>query len=426
MLNVRIEPGESMDKALTSAASALKALLKASEQEGVVRIFAYPSLEAYAAGLLAFSALAREGHNVVLSLRPIPPSKIFEPSLAVGYDSLGYTNESVRSQLVAISAGLKEAPPVNASYISVDGSLGGSLYLVLRLVDDLKLEPEHAIMSLASLYASRYVDKSGKVFGVDKVLVNQLAQDNKVELTAITSLKSYRPHVLGFCESLSITLEPYYPGLAGSAENCEALLRSSALEELAHKRAIDMSDEDVKRLARAVLAFVKDRSGGRLQLLDYVGGFYVGSENLVVSDPREFLGVVTSVTEMAGLAQGASLAANFEEEYVQAAGRLGRIAKLLSETVEQGGAEELMVGGIKIVKLRAGRRAPLYYVWQAMRQLGLGEDFVLGYESEGKVVASLIQAAEALKSRLSKLIEQEGVSYRGAELWIAATTARQG
>ena len=424
MLNVRIEPGESMDRALSSAASAVKALLRASEQEGIVRIFAYPSLEAYMASLLAFSVLTREGANAVLSLRPTPPSKIFEPSLALGYDSLGYTNEGVRSQLVAISAAIKEAPPVNASYISVDGSLGGALYLIFRLVDDLTLEPEHAIMSLASLYASRYVDKSGKVFGVDKVLVNQLAQDSRVELTAITSLKSYRPHVLGFCESLSITLEPYYPGLTGNAENCEALLRSNALEGLAHKRVIDMGDEDVKRLAKAVLAFVKDRSGGKLQLLDYVGGFYVGSESLTVNDPREFLGVATAVTEMAGLAQGASLATNFEEEYAQAAGRLDRMARLLSEAVEQGGAEELMVGGVRVVKLRTGKRSPLYHIWQAMKQLGLSEDFVLGYEVEGKIAASLIQAAEALKSRLLKLIEQEGVSYRGAELWI--TPAKQG
>ncbi len=426
MLNVRVEPGQNLEKGLSASVSAMKSFLKRAEELGFSRISAYPSSESLAAALLLFSYLTRRGYTAALSISVRPPALVDEPTVLLGFSSLGFTNETDRETLIAIATSINEPPPLNATYISVDGSIGAALAMILRSVNERPLEPELKVLALASSYGSRYVDKIGKMMGLDKIYVDTLFDDSAVSLNIVTYVKSYRPHMLDLCGSLSITLDPFFPGLTGDREGCLRQAAEVGLGPLVNKRASEVSEAEATTIARAVINMLRGRVRRQYEAPDYVGGVYVASERLAIVDPREAKGLMEFSLDVGGLGLAAALFSAFEEEYPQAVATLPRVASRLSELVSEPRlSEEGAFLGTKVYKVRSDLRPPLYLLWRALRLTGLVQDnALLAHEDQRGLRISLLQASEVLgAASLARLASEEGVELEGCSAWLRKRSA---
>lgn len=421
MLSIRVEPGQNLDKGLLASSSALKAFIRRAQEAGSSKIVAYPSSESLSAALLLFSYLTRRGLPASLSVSARPPGVIDVPTVLFGFGSLGYTNDSDKDQLVAFASSISDAPPLNATYVSVDGSLGVSLAMVLRTLNERPLEPDLKVLALASSYGSKYVDKVGKMMGLDKIYVDTLFDDNTVSLNIVTYVKSYRPHLLDLCSSLSITVDPFFPGLTGDRDACLRQAAEAGLGSLAGKRASEISDSDAATVARAVVNMIKDRVRRQYEVSDYVGGVYVASDKLIIVDPREAKGLMELAHDIGGLGLAAALFSSFEEEYPQAVASLPRLATRVSELVSESRvSEEGTFMGVKLYRVRSDYRPPLYILWRALTMTGVLEgSSLLVHEDERGLRISLLQASEVLgQSSLAGLEGEEEVEVEGGLAWL--------
>jgi len=169
LLSVRLEPGQNLDRSLAAASSALKSFTRRAEEAGFSRVMSYPSPEALVAATLVFSYLNRLGLTASVSISPRPPVRVDDPTILLGFNSLNYNNENDKDVLLALGGSIAEPPPLNATYVGVDGSLGASTAMIIRATDEGALSPEYKVLALASSYASKYVDKMGRFSGLDKI-----------------------------------------------------------------------------------------------------------------------------------------------------------------------------------------------------------------------------------------------------------------
>ena len=426
MLNIRVEPGQNLDKGISASSSALKALIGRAQEVGSSRIVAYPSSESLSAAILLFSYMSRRGLPAYLSVATRPPSVIDVPTALFGFGSLGYTNESDKDQLVAFAASISEPPPLNATYISVDGSLGVALAMALRAVNERPLEPDLKVFALASSYGSRYIDKVGKVMGLDRIYVETLFDDEAVSLNMVTYVKSYRPHMLDLCSSLSITLDPFFPGLTGNRDSCARQAAEAGLGQLANRRASEISDAEAATVAKAVMGMIKDRVRRQYEVSDYVGGVYVASDRLTIVDPREAKGLIEMAHDLGGLGLAAALISQFEDEYPQAVASLPRLAVRLAELVDESRvSEEGAFMGVRLYRVRSDFRPPLYLLWRALTLTGIiDRNSLLAHEDERGLRLSLLQASEVLgPSSLARLQADEDVEVEGGFAWLRRKSA---
>ncbi len=422
MIGLRVEPGSTLDRSLQSAMNAFKSLAKSGKDEGIIRVYTLPSPEALITSAALFSLFVRKGLNVVLSASPDPPAKVLEPTVLVGYDSLGYNNEQVRDSLLAISQGLREPPPVNATYISVDGSLGASLLLILRASDDLRPEPDLAVALLASLYASKYIGKDGRPSGLDRIVADSLSEDEAIRLEMLTSLKAYRPHVMPLCSSLQVTLDPFYLGITGNPGGCDEALAGPETKGLGARKVTEMDEDELKRAARSILNYVKPRLRRQLEVTDFVGGVYVASDKLTLNDPRELLGAFMALLDLEGLGGATAMLSDYEVEYPQVQSLLNSLAVELNNMVSSWEriSTYMSVLGIQGFKVRSDLRPPLYILWRALKFVGLVNNVPLAYEHDGRLVFSMPQIFEALGyTTLKRLASAKESEVRGTELWLA-------
>jgi hypothetical protein len=427
LLSVRLEPGQNLDRSLAAASSALKSFTKRAEEAGFSRVVSYPSPEALVAATLVFSYLNRLGLTASVSISPRPPVRVDDPTILLGFNSLNYNNENDKDVLLALGGSIAEPPPLNATYVSVDGSLGASTAMIIRATDEGALSPEYKVLALASSYASKYVDKMGKFSGLDKIYADTLVDDENVSLYMVTYVKSYRPHVLGLCDSLSITLDPLFRSLIGPRQSCVKVIEASGLSKLAEKKASEASEDEVSAIAKAVLMAIRDKLRRQYEVVDFVGGIYVASEKLIITDPREALGLLELSLDLGGLGLAAALVLSYEEEYPQAVASLPLVAERLSGLLED---SKLMdrgtFSGVKVYSVKSDFAPPLYLLWRALKLVGAiqGEQLLLTYEDDRGLRASMLQASEALgASGLLRLVSQEDVEYEGPFIWIPKKSA---
>ncbi len=423
MLSIKLDPGQQLDKYLASAAAALRGVLKASEDEGVLRIASYPSPEALPAAAIMFSLMSRRSFDVIATVSPTPPQYIVEPTVLIGFNSpINYSNENVHDQVIVIGNNINEPPPLNATYIAGSGSVGSIVYFLLKSANETSVDPDYAVLAISSSYASPYSDQAGRLSGLDKLLVSALANDDKVSLFTLTSLKSYRPHILSTCSSISETIDPYFPGLTGDPDACQRLFDSLGLSDLARKRQSVMNEDELSSTAKAVLTYVKDRVKGSYEITDFVGGLYLASDKLVINDPREALSLLEFSGDLWGLASALSLASNYDEEYVQAASQLSKISRYVAEIVSTAKLVDLgLMTGFKTYSIKGlGSETPLLIVWRALKLLGYVEpQSLLAVEHEDGLLLSLMQVHEALgRAGLQRVVSLPGSEVRGLRLWV--------
>jgi hypothetical protein len=121
------------------------------------------------------------------------------------------------------------------------------------------------------------MDKLGRLYGVDQTFLERISKTEALgDIEVITSLKAYMPHRHSLCESISITLNPYYPGLTGNSEECTRTLATAGLERMVGRKLTELTQDELKLVVKAILGRVQDELGTEeIDIADYVGGILV-------------------------------------------------------------------------------------------------------------------------------------------------------
>ncbi|MCX8195514.1 MAG: hypothetical protein N3F67_00285 [Acidilobaceae archaeon] len=390
MLKLTLSP-LTLEKDGAAARKALEALV---EEAPLLRVYSYPSLDALIASGLLFLIASKLGARAALKVSPEPPKVIEADSVLVGYRELNYKAEEVKRKALALFSGELKAIPVHGTTY-VDGE--GSHAAMVALIAWEELDSELLLMALAGSYASRYVSEMGRFSGLDLLLLEKLKANPNLSLSMKTVLKTYKPHERDVCTAMTLTLDPYYPGITGRGD-C-SVLAAYGVGSMLKGEMRNVKREELEALAGAVLDYVKDSFKVELRPEAIVGGVVVSeNKSLAISDPREASHALLYAAEaLRDLSRVAAAMADVQGEYSLAEARLEAYGRRLAELV-----------GAGVTRLRGNYKAKVYEVqiskgdsptllWRALRTMGLVEqDSVLAFKGEDGLYASPLQVEEAL------------------------------
>ena len=417
MLKITLQKSSRLDRLLEGASKGLAGLLESGMNYGVLKIIAYPIMDAVIAASLTASYLVNMGIRPTFRVTYKPPESVDAPTLLLGFPALNYRMAELHEKLVAISYEDRlGAPPPGAVYIESSGSISATIALILSTTS-WGIREELKLRSLIGTYASNYVDNIGKIHGLDSLLVESL---ETAGLTMVTTVKVYRPTRADLCEALASTLDPFYPDITGDKGFCIELLEGNNLGELLEKKPENLKPEDLGKLSKVLIEHASRYARKDIDPAEYFGGILV-STSMQPEDPRMSSHAILSAVEAAG-DPSVALAAfiDFETEYPVLEHRLEHLSRFFGEDI--GRSKPRRVKGpnwLRMYQVNEGKSRSPTLTYRALRLLGIVEsDSVILVEREGELLASPFQVEEALGygsiKRLieGKIAEQEGFMLR--------------
>lgn len=414
MLKLSVGPS-TLEKDLETIRRALKELLDDAEGEGL-KIFAYPSIDNIVASALLFRHLVREGLGVSLSISLLPPQKIENPSLLVGYSSLSYGSKDLGARIIALAQrAMRAVPPPGAMYLELEGS--ASSFIAILLGAD--IEESISLAPLAGSYDSQFVGEYGRFSGLDAIALERLRLRSQVMIDMVTTIKAYKPHLRTACEALTLTSSPYYGGITGIG--CEAV---SDLKGFSDRPLASLSREDLERLAEAILLYLKKTYKRDVEPIEFLGGLVIArAPGALIADAREARDALVFAAEAARDIYYASVAViDAENEYPIAENRLEGFAKRLAELASR-----------RPERNKAWRAFPLYEVeiskgdsptllWGALYTAGLIErESALSFRLEDRKAISVLQLEAALgRGKGAELVASGLASEEGGFLLLSS------
>ncbi len=415
MLKITLTPGANLDKALESASRSFYSVLEEAGKAGFLRIYSYPGLDPLAASSIVFLKALDLGVDVSLSISLSPPSTVDEPTVLVGFSNINYRAGDVRSKLVAFYSGeLKSIPVHGATYIEGSGSHSALAYLVATGARD--YTPGYIVAVLSGAYYSRFVDRFGRFHGLDRVVLDKLKLITRLSLEMVTTIKGYKPNVRDICESLSVTLNPYYPGITGEYENCIKTLSSLNLTTLLNIKLSSLDQKMLENAVTAVTSVAKRIRGVEIQPEHIVGGILVSTNPAYPAlDFREAADTLAYVAEATrDLGRIIVTLMDLEHEYPMVEARFEEYPRKLREKLDQ----------LKPLKLKSNLKIPVpvyevqiekgdspLYMWRALKTLGVVEqNSIIAFRDGEGLKASPLQVEEALDQGGCIRLQELGVA----------------
>lgn len=422
MLKVTLTPNINLDKALESAYKGFYSVLDEAGKTGILRIYSYPSLDPLLASSMIFVKTVALDIKATLLTTIEPPSVIEEPSILVGFSELNYKVSDVKSKVLAVYSGeLKSIPVHGATYVDGSGSHSVISYLIATGGKD--YDPSYVIAVLAGAYTGRFVDKTGRFQGLDRILLDKLKLATRLSLEMVTTIKAYKPTIRDVCEAISLTSSPYYPGLTGDYDQCVRMLNTHNLATLLGVRLSSLDQKSLEGVALTLINFVKRSTGVELQPSDIVGGVLVSTSRAYPAvDFREAADTLLYSGETLG-GPGRILATiiDVENEYPMAEYRLEGYSRRLQAILRE----------VKPVKVKSNLKISLYelqldkrdsptLVWRALRTLGLVEqESIIATWDGGELRVSPFQVEEALGYGGCRRLKELGIAtLRDDVLWV--------
>ncbi len=413
MLKVTLTPGAVFDKALESASKGFYSVLEEAGRVGFLRVYSYPSLDPLVASSIIFMKALDVGVDVIVSIDLNPPSSINEPTVLIGFDNLNYKLGDVKSRLIAFYSGeLKSIPVHGTTYVDGVGSHSAMVYLTVTGAKDHGVS--YIVAVLAGAYSGIFVDKFGRFQGIDRIVLDKLKIITRLSLEMVTTLKGYKPHMRNLCESLSVTLNPYYPGLTGDYENCIKTLNTLNLVSLLNVKLSNLDQRMLENAVSTVVGVARKTYNIELQPENLVGGVLISTNpSYPANDFRE----ASDTLAYAGDAlrdPGRVIVTllDIENEYPMMESRFEGYSRRLKDAINQ----------LKPLKLKGNLRIPLYeiqvekrdsplFIWRAFRTLGLVEQSsILVFREEGELRASPFQVEEALDRGGCRRLQELGIA----------------
>ncbi|MEB3860363.1 MAG: hypothetical protein LRS43_04040, partial [Desulfurococcales archaeon] len=397
MLKIRLEPGRDIERILEPFYKGVASVFSKSLDEGYLRIASYTSLEAITASSIIYSMAVLQGLSPILTVDHRPPPRIVEPSILVGFGSLNYTSSSVESPLLAINSGsIKSTPTPGSTYVEVDGSLGSAVTLLIQAMGGAVMRPDLVMASIASYYMGRYVDRVGKLHRLDKTAFSAVVKKGGFNVEMVTTLKAYKPASLGVCESISITVNPVYPGLTGDRRLCSDVLGPDIADP--GRRLGELSGEETEKIASRILGFIREKTRRPPDPQDYVGGIIVSRDPASkIEDARMAADSLLFSAELSrSHGQLVATIIDLENEYPLVESRLGSYSARLPREIEESRLEKVRAfSWFKAYKSTLEPWSPTLY-WRALRLMGrLEREDVLFFEGSEGLFTTIFLVEEA-------------------------------
>ncbi len=405
MLKIVLQRSAELDRRLEAFTRSLSYCLSRGLEEGILKIYTYPSPDALvASSLLAFRA-STEGIRSSLNVTYRLPQTVEGPTILIGNLNVNYKSSDVSDCLLAISYEDKlPTPPPGATYIEVDGSLSSAIALSL-INEGWKGPKTIKLLSLIGTYSTNYVDKIGKIHGIDSILVESLSEHG---ISMVTSIKAYKPHQLTLCKALSITINPYYPYITGDEENCKKLFENAGKDELAERLPSSLNADELAKVSKIIMENVEGISKRRIDPSEYFGGILTLPQ--YPGDPRMAADALLASAEVLRdpLIYLASFM-DFEHEYPIVESFLRQMAKNAKLELPNIRLRKIKGPGWLRIFAISDTSLSLTLTYRALKLLGLiDKESIIAYEAGKEILASPFQVDEALGiGSTKKLIESK-------------------
>ena len=431
MLKVSVSPGPEGERELEVLGSAFNKILEEAGRQGYSRIYSYPHPDSVVAGIFIFKRMLAAGVRPVISVSMRPPEEIDAPTVLLGYDSVNYRAGDVEYTTIAMSTGeIRGKPVVNLYLFQGEGSVSALSLAAVSYSTGYKGSWD-PLIALAGFYLGRYVSRSGKLHGMDKMLADELINVESYSLEAVTSLKVYKPHEGDVCEAIERTSNPFYPSLTGDREYCKSSLEAQNLGSMLESSVASLTGEELERFIEAVISIVRERAEWRNPedyIEEYVGGYIISRQPLSpIQDVRMAADALVFAGEVGGLASMVASSVDLEGEYQIAERALEDYSERLAEAVVTAKPRRVKLQiRYRVYSVDGERRDSPYLLWRALYLKGLVErdSIIIVEDGEGARISAFQAELAAGYGAARRLVESKVAEGEGLALWVK-TSARQ-
>ena len=221
-------------------------------KEKTLTIAFYPSIENYVASSIALSALSVSDTRVVL-LPTISHVSVETPTLIL--------DGKVTS--IRVDAPYKIHIVKSKKILEDKGnSIRVGLYSTMPSVMLKIFEKTSIITDAMYSYALVFSANEEKPKALDHELLNE-AQNKEVVEKYEAALKIFEWHKLPICDALSLTLNPFVPGISGDKDQCINILTSEGVDIVdskgMFKKIVDLSDKELEKLVEVIFKRLKQK-----------------------------------------------------------------------------------------------------------------------------------------------------------------------
>jgi len=420
-LKLKLQPGDGLERPLEAAGKALARIAEEGVEDGYLRIVAYPNPDPVTAAAYLAAKLSASGVRAAIAVATRPPP-VVAPTILLGFDSVNYKQSDLDYEVLVVGSGeVRGQAMPGLTIVEVEGSVSSAAALIAGELARVGASDE-TLLALAGSMLSRYVERTGRFHGLDKLFIDHLAAMEGLNLEVYTGFKAFKPHRYKLCRSLAVTSDPFYPEITGDEDYCLKLLEAQELEGLAGKTLASLTEDELKRLFE-----VLDEEVFSQLPVDpvnyYLGGVpIVDNPSLNIQDVREAAVTLLYVGDAAGTPGLAALALDLENEYPPAESALERYASRLSELVVAAKPRRLKAQlPFRLVEVDAERGDSLTLLWRALHVTGRVQgDALLVVDEGGELRASAFQAEDALGyGSVKRLVDTKRARLEGLTLWLA-------
>ncbi len=366
---------------LRAAASQISSACKS---HGYMEIHAFPDLDSLLAASIAFSVLRRNGVDVVVYASPLPPQKVSEPSLLIGYPPQVADTIDAKLPIVLIGPGER---PKGLSRITVVARLDSSVSaLTASVLSEIAVVGDSAVYAIVSGYwKGMDAGRRAEFLGLEASLIDSLQVEGKIE--GQLTVRLFRWFELPIEEAIAATFDPFLPGYTGHPDEALKLLREDPrTSKLAGQRVVDVSEELLAVLAEKLYNYLKSVSKLPRRPSELIGYTYM-SPILLAKDLRELGYMLQVLLEKRGVSMIVSTSLGPRPVQAQAMYWYSREFNRMVKTIEEKAWNDMDVGFLRLSV--APEDTALLPVEKQARLLGLLRGRILAAEHKGELVTTL-------------------------------------
>ncbi|MET1128674.1 MAG: hypothetical protein ABWW70_05100 [Thermoproteota archaeon] len=403
----------------------------AAKEHGYISLIAYPALDSAIGAAIVASFLRRNRVDFEAAFSLTPPPKLDAPSVLIGYptEAIGSIQSASKpSALIGYGKIPRGITPL--SIVAFEETSAAAL--AVAVLSELAIVGDISTYSVvSSLWLRLDRGKRGELEGVPRAVVEMLKIENKVE--EVFSIRLFRWNTLPTEEALSITLDPYLPGITGSSEAALKFLREDPrLAVLEGKVLSEAQEQAMAVLGEKLYNLIKKASRLPRKPTEVVGMAYY-STRPVEADLRETSYMFSAYAHVAGIDR--LLGLSLDERGVYAAAHymyrmsfetiIDDVEKLL-DACRTGRLKRTTLAGVRSLEIDAGF-PPI--AARVLSQLGCMEsgDLPLFVDEEGGTVAIAESVQKIFDYKeLSKLQEQGCLEYIDGSMYVKIRRDRCG
>ncbi len=424
MLKLSLEPDKSLERTLPAAARQLERLVEEGISEGIVRIRVYPRPETILSSIPLLAVLGSFGIRPIYKVSVRPPPRIDTPTVIIGYNNPSYKSSEISSALLSVSHVAETPPPPGATYVAGQGSLPAILGLIFTAAGGTYSRREHLLLLLAGAYWGSYIEKTGKMHGLDRIFYEALIEAG-LNLEVVNTIKVYRPGMHTICEGVASTLDPYYPGLTGVSDHCIELLQGNGAGEYTSRIAATLKRDELEKIALIILSYIREYTGRDVDVGEYISGL-VTSKTLNYDPRLRANSILYAIDSTGDYSLPLSLATRLEDLTESLENHHLSISKPFADFIENARLIKTRIQPwIRGYKIDLADGVSPLFAWRALRYKGRVNESMILFEDEDMLCASTLQVEEALgygESR--KLIEVKAAEERGLRLCVKENATR--